>query len=168
MDLPAAAEPLKTPEKGRLIWPLTGSAQYMNMDSGPYMKRPLLIGFLLWMAGTILLRFAGHGFLRPGRPLHTIIFYLVSFLLMAVLIPGICRRLKFTGDSRFQGVALLLLPTLLLDPFTSAFFANVFPNLDPAAAGVFGGWILICCAGAVAGVCVSEGATLASATNQQK
>jgi Family of unknown function (DUF5367) len=135
---------------------LTGAVQYTNMNSGSYMKRAFLIGFLLWMVGTILLRFGGRGILRAGRPVHTVVLYLVSFLLMAVIIPGICRRLKFTGDSRFQGAALLILPTLLLDPFSSAFFATVFPNLDPAGAGVFGGWILICCAGAVVGVWLSK------------
>jgi hypothetical protein len=49
-----------------------------------------------------------------------------------------------------------MLPTLLLDPFSCAFFHTVFPNLDPGAAGAFGGWMLIFCAGAVAGVWVKR------------
>ena len=43
-----------------------------------------------------------------------------------------------------------MLPTLILDPFSCAFFPSVFPNMDPAAAGIFGGLMLICCGGAVA------------------
>jgi hypothetical protein len=83
-----------------------------------------------------------------------LILYLVSFVAMGLLIPRICRRLGLEKDSRLKGATLLILPTLILDPFSCAFFATVFPNLDPGAAGVFGGWILICCAGAVAGVWV--------------
>jgi hypothetical protein len=46
----------------------------------------------------------------------------------------------------------LILPTLILDPFSCAFFTTMFPNLDPGAAGAFGGWVLISCGGGVAGV----------------
>jgi len=33
----------------------------------------------------------------------------------------------------------------------SAFFPVVFPNMAPEAAGIFGGWMLCCCAGAAIG-----------------
>ena len=46
----------------------------------------------------------------------------------------------------------LALPTLLFDPFSSAFFSAIFPNIAPEMAGVFGGWMLVCCAGALLGV----------------
>ncbi len=49
------------------------------------------------------------------------------------------------------------LPTLLLDPFSSAFFPAVFPNMAPEVAGVFGGWMLWCCAGALVGVMIPVG-----------
>jgi len=45
-------------------------------------------------------------------------------------------------------------PTLLLDPFSSAFFPIVFPNIAPEMAGVFGGWMLLCCAAALVGVTI--------------
>jgi hypothetical protein len=47
---------------------------------------------------------------------------------------------------------MLVLPTLLLDTFASAFFPYVYPNLLVAAAGLFGGWMLWCCGGALLGV----------------
>ena len=49
-------------------------------------------------------------------------------------------------------VIALLLPTLSLDAFSAAFFPAVFPNLPASGAGVFGGWMLICCAGGFAAV----------------
>jgi hypothetical protein len=44
----------------------------------------------------------------------------------------------------------------VLDPFSSVFFPFVFPNMSPAVAGVFGGWMLWCCAGALIGAMVQS------------
>jgi hypothetical protein len=71
---------------------------------------------------------------------------------MAFLVPRICRRLGVESDLWPKAATLLILPTLLLDPFSCVFFTAMFPNLDPGAAGAFGGWMLICCGGGVAGV----------------
>jgi hypothetical protein len=115
------------------------------------MKRAFLYGLLLWIVGTVTIRLAGQRLLHPGRPLSTFILYLVSFVSMAVLIPRIPRSLKIEKDARFAAISLLILPTLLLDPLSCLFFSAIFPNIAPAAAGLFGGWMLICCAGAVVG-----------------
>ena len=115
--------------------------------------RTLATGFLIWTAGTAAIRLAGHSLLRPGRALPTVILYLASFLSMALLVPRICRRLGWQSDlcEQLKGASLLILPTLTLDPFSCAFFTTVLPNLAPGAAGVFGGWMLIFCGGAIAG-----------------
>jgi hypothetical protein len=114
--------------------------------------RALLTGILIWTVGTIAVRLSGHRLLQPGRPAHTVGLYAISFVLMAFLIPLICRRIGWERDLWPKAATLLILPTLMLDPFSCVFFTSMFPNLDPAAAGVFGGWILICCGGGVAGV----------------
>jgi predicted neutral ceramidase superfamily lipid hydrolase len=111
-----------------------------------------LVGVLIWTAGTAGIRAAGHHVLRAQQPWPTVLLYLVSFALMAWLVPIICRQLGIERASWFKAATLLILPTLLLDPFSCLFFTTVFPNLDVAAAGAFGGWMLICCGGAVAGV----------------
>jgi hypothetical protein len=122
------------------------------MNSHSYSRRAFLTGFLMWMAGTIGIQLGGRGLLHASRTPQTLILYLASFLLMALLIPRICRGLTIDRDLWFKVTAALILPTLLLDPLSCVFFAATFPNVDPAAAGVFGGWMLICCGGAVAGV----------------
>ena len=114
--------------------------------------RTLIAGILIWAAGTVIIRLAGPGVLRPGRTAQTVLLYLMSFALMALLVPRICRRLHIERDQWPKAVTLLILPTLILDPFSCAFFNSLFPNLDPAAAGAFGGWMLMCCGGGVAGV----------------
>ena len=111
-----------------------------------------MLGIALWIAGTIGIRFSGHRLLRPDHTVQTLLLYGASFVIMAVLIPRICRRLGLANDSRFRAATLLMLPTLMLDPFSCLYFARIFPNLDPGSAGAFGGWMLILCAGAVVGV----------------
>jgi hypothetical protein len=120
--------------------------------------RILFTGALLWVVGTVAIRLGGRGLLHANRPVATLILYLASFMLMALLVPRIFRRLGLEESSWPAAATLLMLPTLILDPFSCAFFSVIFPNVEPGAAGVFGGWILIFCAGAVAGVWLKSGA----------
>lgn len=113
--------------------------------------RALMIGLAIWAGATLAIRFIGERILRPDVP-AALVLYVVSFVLMAFLVPWLCRLIGAVGEARFRAAMLLMLPTLLLDSFSCLFFARVFPNLDPALAGVFGGWMLICCAGAAVGV----------------
>jgi len=119
--------------------------------------RVLFTGALLWIVGTVAIRLGGRGVLHPNRPLATLILYLASFALMALVVPRIFRRLGLEQGSWPAAATLLMLPTLVLDPFSCAFFTVIFPNVEPGAAGEFGGWILIFCAGAVAGVWLTPG-----------
>jgi hypothetical protein len=77
--------------------------------------------------------------------------FVVSFLLCGWLVRRLCRRFQLPRQDWPAGAVSLLVPTLLLDPFSSAFFPAVFPNMPPEVAGVFGGWMLCCCAGALIG-----------------
>lgn len=114
------------------------------------MNRPLFFyGLAIWALATIALRLAGQHLLHPDRAFVTILLFAASFPLMAALARNLCRRLP--PEQWPAGAISLALPTLLLDPFSSAFFPIVFPNIAPAMAGVFGGWMLWCCAGALAG-----------------
>jgi len=123
------------------------------------MHRPLFIlGLLIWVVATFALRLAGQFVLRPGHWPSTVLLFFVSFALMAWLARRLCRRLRLPPEQWPAGAISLALPTLLLDPFSSAFFPVVFPNLAPQLAGVFGGWMLICCAGALLGATIHPGA----------
>jgi hypothetical protein len=126
----------------------------MNMNSSSYYRRVLFLGVALWAAGTIVIRVAGQHFVRANRNVETVVLYLLSFLLMGLLVRRIFRKLNLQKEQWPAAVSLLVFPTLLLDPFSCVFFRAIFPNIDPGAAGVFGGWMLIFCAGAVAAVWV--------------
>jgi hypothetical protein len=109
-------------------------------------------GFVGWLAATLALRFTGQYVLHPGNWRATLGLFAVSFLLMAWLARTVCAAIRLPDERWQAGAISLLLPTLLLDPFSSAFFSHVFPNINPTAAGLFGGWMLWCCASALVGV----------------
>jgi hypothetical protein len=120
-----------------------------------FMNRNLILyGLAIWMGATIALRVAGQYLLHPGHPVGTVALFAVSFILMAGLARRLCLATHLPPEQWAAGAISLALPTLLLDPFSSAFFPVVFPNMAAEVAGKFGGWMLICCAGAVAGVTV--------------
>lgn len=108
------------------------------------------------MAATVVLRLAGQHVLHPGDWTGTIVLFAVSFPLMAWIVRSLCRRFQLRPEQWPAGAVSVLLPTLLLDPFSSAFFPVVFPNLAPELAGVFGGWMLWCCAGGLVGVTIGR------------
>jgi len=113
--------------------------------------RIALYGLAIWIAGTATLRVLGQRILHPGHWPGTLLLFAASFPLMTWLALRLCRRFGLKPAAYPSGAISLCLPTLLLDPFSSAFFPFVFPNIAPEVAGVFGGWMLWCCAGALVG-----------------
>ncbi|MGA3024636.1 MAG: DUF5367 family protein [Bryobacteraceae bacterium] len=116
--------------------------------------RPFLCGLGIWIAGTIALRLFGQRLLHPGNWTGTLLLFALSFPAMAWIVRRLCKRFQLPPDQWPAGAISIALPTLLLDPFSSAFFPAVFPNIAPEAAGLFGGWMLFCCAGALVGATI--------------
>jgi len=119
--------------------------------------RLVLYGLGIWAGATIGLRIAGQHLLHPGDWKGTLLLFVVSFPLMAWIVRHLCGRFHLRPEQWPAGAVSVALPTLLLDPFSSAFFPAVFPNMAPEVAGVFGGWMLWCCAGALVGAILGSG-----------
>lgn len=117
-------------------------------------RRLLFSGLAIWLVGTIALRAVGQRLLHPHDWVRTLVLFAVSFPLMAVVVRRLCSRAGLPPEQWLRGAFCIALPTLLLDPFSSAFFSVVFPNMSPEVAGVFGGWMLCCCAGALVGAMI--------------
>ena len=120
--------------------------------------RPALVwrGVAGWAIATLLLRVAGQHLLPPGDAIGTLVLFAASAPVMVGTVRVLCARFEPRRDARPAAAVALLLPTLLLDPFSSAFFPLVFPNIPREAAGVFGGWMLWCCATGLAGVTLAR------------
>ena len=117
-------------------------------------RRFILLGLAIWLLATLALRMAGQRILSANHWSYVLLLFASSFVLMAFLIRRACRAAHLAPEQWPVGAVSLLLPTLLLDPFSSAFFPFVFPNMAPEAAGVFGGWMIVCCAGGLLGAVV--------------
>src|SRR5215469_13068183 len=91
--------------------------------------RLFLTGLAIWIGATLALRFAGQYLLRSGRWTSVMVLFVVSFLLMALLARSLCRSSRLPRTEWPRGAVSLVLPTLLLDPFSSAFFPFIFPNM---------------------------------------
>ena len=111
----------------------------------------LAYGVVGWIVATAALRVGGQHILRSSEWKGIVVLYLVSFILMAALARRLFLTLRINREQVLGAAVSLLLPTLLLDPFSSAFFRVAFPNMAPEVAGAFGGWMLISCAGALVG-----------------
>lgn len=117
----------------------------------------LLWYLLIWMASTVCLRVGGHYLIRPDWLAGTVLLFAASFPAPAWTARFLCRRFRLRREEWHAGVVSLLLLTLLLDPFTTMFFSQVSPNMDPSVVGVFGGLMLRCCAGALLSVVIKKG-----------
>jgi hypothetical protein len=110
--------------------------------------RLVLVGLVVWAIATGALRVAGDALL-PSRPAAIVVMLVVGFLASGAFVRLCCRWFVPRRRDWPSAALSLLLPTLLLDPFSSAYFTDVFPHVRPQAAGVFGGLMLGCSAGAL-------------------
>jgi len=114
-------------------------------------KQALLAGVALWAIATAAFRFGPAGLVHAPSALRTIPSYLLNGILALIVARLAMRWIGVPPNLRPAAVSLFILPTLLLDAFTTAFFPNVFPNLPAAGAPTFGGLMLIAAGGAVVG-----------------
>ena len=113
------------------------------------MRRALIAGVILWLIGTAMFRLGGQSIIHAPSVSRTVPAYLLYFVVSAILVRLLLPRLGLARESWPAATTLIILPTLLLDPFSTAFFPVVFPNIPPEAAPTFGGLMLMNCAGAV-------------------
>ena len=131
------------------------------------MTRVLIFGLLIWIAGTAGIRLIGEVLLRPDDIARTLALYGVSFVAMMIVVRLICAWMGLERRSWVRAASLLVLPTLVLDSLSCLFFSSVFPNVEPSAAGIFGGWMLICCGGGIAGALLETDSKQQRAEHQQ-
>ena len=108
------------------------------------MTRVAFAGFLIWLAATVALRLTGQWIIHPRATPGVVIFLFVSGVLMWQLPRGVFSSMRIPRSDYARGAIALVAPGMLLDTISAIWFVRVFPNLDPAAAGLFGGWLLFC------------------------
>ena len=118
--------------------------------------RMLMVGFVLWLVGTIGIRIFGQYVFRPDNPISVVALLLISFPLMFLLVRKICADANMAVEQWPVAAVVLLTPTFVLDTLSTILFPIVYPNIDQRAAGLYGGWIIWCIGGALLGVTVKR------------
>jgi Family of unknown function (DUF5367) len=108
------------------------------------MTRLAFAGFAIWLAATIALRLAGQWILDPDTVPGTLVLLAASGVLMWRLPRGIFASMRIAREDYARGAIALVAPGMLLDTISAIWFARIFPNIPPDAAGLFGGWLLLC------------------------
>jgi Family of unknown function (DUF5367) len=106
------------------------------------MTRIAAVGFVIWLAATIMLRLVGQFVFRDAGGVGTLLVLLVSVPLMIAVTWAILGGLL--PAERALGAIALVAPGMLLDTFSTIWFTKVFPNIRTDAAAAFGGWLLLC------------------------
>jgi hypothetical protein len=98
--------------------------------------RASIIGFIVWLAITLIFRFTGQNFFHPGEAG----LYLLlggAPLVMAVITVLVLRVLGEAKIDRAEAAIAFALPGMLLDVYAMNAFPDVFPNLDASLDGAF-------------------------------
>lgn len=101
------------------------------------------VGFVVWLLATAAAYLLGPTLLQPGTPVVTAALYLAMIPSMFLLAVGAFRYRGAVGYERVLAATLLVLPGIALDSLVLPFFDTVFPGVDPAMAGAFGGIVLV-------------------------
>jgi hypothetical protein len=107
------------------------------------MKRIAITGIIIWVLASLVLRLAGQYVFRHSSNAAAISLLLISLPLMVIVARTVLGRLR-TAEQRAMGAIVLIAPGMALDTVSTIWFAAVFPNIRPDAAGLFGGWLLFC------------------------
>ncbi|MCY4145155.1 MAG: DUF5367 family protein [Chloroflexi bacterium] len=102
------------------------------------------VGFGVWLLATLAVRAAGQDFFLHDNPAVLAALWLLGGMSMIGLATLLFVRARLRRTQRFEAAVLLVLPGMALDAVVAQNFVSVFPNMNAAAAGSFGAWLLLC------------------------
>jgi len=115
------------------------------------MKRVATTGFVIWLLATIALRLGGQWLFNPESAASIAVLLAISGPAMFMLPRRIFAGLPLERDDYAIAAIALVAPGMILDTISAIWFPQVFPNIRPDAAGLFGGWLLFCNVSALLG-----------------
>jgi hypothetical protein len=110
--------------------------------------RAMGLGFLLWLAETLGLRFGGLYFFTPEMAPSMIAFG-VNVAISALVTFLLLKLLREAHGDEAEAAICIAFPGLLFNAFILYQFSRVYPALDPALDAVFGAHMLISAAAIV-------------------
>jgi hypothetical protein len=121
------------------------------------MMRVATTGFVIWLLATIALRVGGQWLFNPESTVSIVMLLAISGPALFMLPRRIFAGLALRHDQYAMAATALVAPGMLLDTISAIWFPQVFPNMRPDAAGLFGGWLLFCNVSALLGAATAAG-----------
>ncbi|KAB1196181.1 MULTISPECIES: DUF5367 family protein [Haloferax] len=122
----------------------TGSQVFVRSRLSTSETRVLLgIGLAIALVAGLVFRIVGHLVLDPSNPVVVAAIFVLTIPLMWGLAVAVFRWRGLDGVERREGAVLLVVPGMLVDAVSTALFSVVYPNMSLAAAGLFGGLLLL-------------------------
>ncbi|MBL8551829.1 MAG: DUF5367 family protein [Hyphomonadaceae bacterium] len=104
--------------------------------------RAMALGFVLWLALTAALRFAGEYFFTPQWA-PTIVAYLITVVAAALVTYLLLKLLREAHGDEAEAAICIAFPGLVFNAFLTHQFGAMFPALDPTLDGVFAAHALV-------------------------
>ncbi|AFK19368.1 hypothetical protein E6P09_11340 [Haloferax mediterranei ATCC 33500] len=101
------------------------------------------IGLAVALMAGFVFRIVGQLVLDPSRPLLVTAVFALTVPVMWTLAVGIFRWRGLSGGAKREAAVLLVVPGMLIDAVSTSLFSVVYPNMSLAAAGLFGGLLLL-------------------------
>jgi hypothetical protein len=103
-------------------------------------RKIVAVGFVIWLGATVALRLVGQFVFPEASVAGPLVLLLVTLPLMVLVTRAVLAGVR----DRALGAIALVAPGMLLDTFSTIWFARVFPNMRADTAPMFGGWLLFC------------------------
>lgn len=104
--------------------------------------RGMALGFVLWLINAAVFRFLGQYFFYPDIAPPYALFGAV-IVWAALITMALLRLLGVAPGDEGEAAISVAFPSLLLNALLTYQYAQVFPNLDPALDGVYGGLAML-------------------------
>lgn len=124
---------------------MTTGSQVVTRPKLPMSETRVLLGVGLAIAlvAGLVFRIVGQLVLDPANPLVVSAVFVVTVPLMWLLAVSIFRWRGLSDPERREAAVLLVVPGMLVDAVSTALFSVVYPNMNLASAGLFGGLLLL-------------------------
>ncbi len=103
----------------------------------------VLVGFIAWAVATLAFRLIGQHLLNPANEFVILGVFVATVPLMVLLLAVLYAGQGVSGVERRTAAVLVVLPGMLLDVLSLAFFGTMFPNMVSTAAKYFGALLLL-------------------------
>lgn len=107
-----------------------------------YKKLSLIIGFSVWLFGTLLFSFWGDRFFLTDNRLIMALLYIGVIPFLYLIISGVAVKYRLTNDEILESTILMAVPALILDTFVFKYYQLFFPKLEPIDASALSSFVI--------------------------